>query len=257
MNDAAVATSFSSDHPTRVKNAVDAKPDGPAIALGLRDVRRRFRQGEAALDVLRGVDLDLPAGEVRALVGPSGSGKSTLLQIAGLLERPDSGEVLLAGESCSKLGDGARTRIRREKLGFVYQFHHLLPEFNALENVVLPQMLAGKSKRDAAERALELLSALGVGERASHRSARLSGGEQQRVAIARALANRPAVLLADEPTGNLDEETADGVFKVLMATIREQGSALLVATHNLELARRTDGIARLHNGVIEWEYLRS
>ncbi|MGI9509022.1 MAG: ABC transporter ATP-binding protein [Geminicoccaceae bacterium] len=231
---------------------VEPEPAG-LLALRLKDVRRRFHQGEAALDVLRGVDLDLPAGEVRALVGPSGSGKSTLLQIAGLLERPDSGDVILAGSSCGSLNDGARTRVRREKLGFVYQFHHLLPEFNALENVVLPQMLAGTSRSDASDRAMHLLTSLGVGERASHRPARLSGGEQQRVAIARALANSPAVLLADEPTGNLDEETADAVFNMLVATIREEGSALLVATHNPELARRTDGIARLHNGLIEWD----
>ena len=221
-------------------------------ALRLKDVNRRFYQGEVALDVLRGVNLDLPAGEVRALVGPSGAGKSTLLQIAGLLERPDSGEVFLAGQACSKLNDAARTRLRREKLGFVYQFHHLLPEFNALENVVLPQMLAGKSRTDAVERAQHLLQVLGVGDRASHRPARLSGGEQQRVAIARAMANGPAVMLADEPTGNLDEETADLVFSTLMQTIRDEGSALLVATHNPDLASRTDGIARLHNGIIEW-----
>ncbi|MEZ5932407.1 MAG: ABC transporter ATP-binding protein [Alphaproteobacteria bacterium] len=233
-----------------MENSGNVRPHAAGVALSLRDVRRRFHQGEAALDVLRGVDLDLPAGEVRALVGPSGAGKSTLLQIAGLLERPDSGEVVLTGESCSKLGDGARTRLRREKLGFVYQFHHLLPEFNALENVVLPQMLAGRSRRDASDRAMELLTALGVGERVTHRPARLSGGEQQRVAIARALANRPAVLLADEPTGNLDEETADGVFNMLLKTIREEGSALLVATHNPDLARRADGIARLQNGLV-------
>ena len=222
-------------------------------ALRLKGVNRRFYQGEIALDVLRGVNLDLPAGEVRALVGPSGAGKSTLLQIAGLLEHPDSGDVVLAGESCAKLSDSARTRIRREKLGFVYQFHHLLPEFNALENVVLPQMLAGKSRAEAVDRAQHLLQALGVGERTSHRPARLSGGEQQRVAIARAMANGPAVMLADEPTGNLDEETADIVFSTLMQTIRDEGSALLVATHNLDLASRTDGIARLHNGIIEWD----
>ena len=222
-------------------------------ALRLRNLRRRFYQGEAELDVLRGVDLDLLPGEVKALVGPSGSGKSTLLQITGLLERPDSGEVELSGEACSGLNDAARTRIRREKLGFVYQFHHLLPEFNALENIVLPQMLAGKSKDDASDRAIKLLTSLGVAERATHRPARLSGGEQQRVAIARALANRPAVLLADEPTGNLDEETADGVFKMLVSTIKEEGGALLVATHNPDLASRTDGIARLQNGVIVWD----
>lgn len=233
--------------PSRV-NRVPAAP-----ALRLVDVNRRFHQGEVALDVLRGVNLDLPAGEVRALVGPSGAGKSTLLQIAGLLEHPDSGDVVLVGESCARLSDSARTRIRREKLGFVYQFHHLLPEFNALENVVLPQMLAGKSRTEAADRAHDLLTALGVGERTSHRPARLSGGEQQRVAIARAMANGPAVMLADEPTGNLDEETANVVFNKLMTTIRDEGSSLLVATHNLDLAKRTDGIARLHNGLIEWD----
>ena len=234
-----------------VKEPTNVRPDAAGMALSLRDVHRRFRQGEAKLEVLRGVNLDVPVGQVRALVGPSGAGKSTLLQIAGLLEYPDSGDVVLAGETCSKLNDGARTRVRREKLGFVYQFHHLLPEFNALENVILPQMLAGCSRRAASERALSLLTALGVGERSTHRPARLSGGEQQRVAIARALANKPAVLLADEPTGNLDEETADGVFNMLIKTIRDEGSALLVATHNPELARRADGIAKLHNGLIE------
>ncbi|MGI9487980.1 MAG: ABC transporter ATP-binding protein [Geminicoccaceae bacterium] len=234
-----------------IEHPVDVKREAASLALSLRDVRRRFHQGEAELDVLRGVALDLPAGKVMALVGPSGSGKSTLLQIAGLLEHPDSGEIVLAGQPCSGLNDAARTRLRREKLGFIYQFHHLLPEFNALENVVLPQMLAGKSRGEASDRAMNLLTSLGVGERASHRPARLSGGEQQRVAIARALANRPAVLLADEPTGNLDEETADGVFNMLISTIREEGSALLVATHNPELARRTDAIAKLHNGLIE------
>jgi len=228
-------------------------PISATPALRLEGVHRRFRQGEVALDVLRGIDLDLPAGEVRALVGPSGAGKSTLLQIAGLLEYPDGGDVILAGERCAKLSDGARTRIRREKLGFVYQFHHLLPEFDALENVVLPQMLAGRSRKEAIERSMILLTSLGVGERTTHRPARLSGGEQQRVAIARAMANSPSVILADEPTGNLDEETADVVFNTLMKTTREEGSALLVATHNLDLAKRTDGIARLHNGVIVWD----
>ena len=251
MNEAATAAAVNLEEPMSDQATIDGRPSAASLALSLRDVRRRFHQGEAELDVLRGVDLDLPAGEVRALVGPSGSGKSTLLQIAGLLEHPDSGDVVLAGQSCSGLNDAARTRIRREKLGFVYQFHHLLPEFNALENVVLPQMLAGRSRPEAEKRAASLLASLGVGERASHRPARLSGGEQQRVAIARALANRPAVLLADEPTGNLDEETADSVFNMLITTIREEGSALLVATHNPDLARRTDAIARLHNGLIE------
>ena len=254
MNDAAVADPPRGDDPMATERTIDDRPDAASLALSLRDVRRRFHQGDVELDVLRGVELDLAVGETRALVGPSGAGKSTLLQIAGLLEHPDSGEVLLAGHRCSKLNDAARTRLRREKLGFVYQFHHLLPEFNARENVVLPQMLAGRSRSEASERAMALLTSLGVGDRASHRPARLSGGEQQRVAIARALANRPAVLLADEPTGNLDEETADGVFDMLVTTIREEGSALLVATHNPELARRTDGIARLQNGRIERDF---
>ena len=251
MSEAAVAKTLDDPDTMPIEREAGVKPDASDVALSLRGVERRFHQGEARLDVLRGVDLDLPAGQVQALVGPSGAGKSTLLQIAGLLEHPDKGEVVLAGEACSGLNDAARTRVRREKLGFVYQFHHLLPEFNALENVVLPQMLAGRSRREASERAMSLLTALGVGERSTHRPARLSGGEQQRVAIARALANRPAVLLADEPTGNLDEETADGVFNMLIKTIRDEGSALLVATHNPDLARRADGIARLHNGLIE------
>ncbi len=222
-------------------------------ALRLAGIVRRFRQGEARLEVLRGIDLDVPAGEVMALVGPSGSGKSTLLQIAGLLEHPDQGEILLGGRACGRLPDGERTRLRRDYLGFVYQFHHLLPEFTALENVVLPQMLAGRSRTDAIAEARVLLEALGVGGRESHRPARLSGGEQQRVAIARAMANRPAVLLADEPTGNLDEATAAAVFATLTATARERGAALLIATHNPELAARTDAIARLQNGQIVLE----
>jgi lipoprotein-releasing system ATP-binding protein len=220
-------------------------------ALRLAAIVRRFRQGEARLDVLRGADLELAPGRAVALVGPSGSGKSTLLQIAGLLELPDGGDVYLAGEPCNALSDAERTRRRRESLGFVYQFHHLLPEFSALENVMLPLMLAGQSRHSAAHRARELLEMLRVGARESHRPARLSGGEQQRVAIARAMANRPAILLADEPTGNLDEETAGAVFEMLLATARETGVAILVATHNLELAGRADAILRLHNGVVE------
>jgi lipoprotein-releasing system ATP-binding protein len=220
-------------------------------ALRLAAIARRFRQGDARLEVLRGVDLELARGEAVALVGPSGSGKSTLLQIAGLLELPDAGEVFLGGEACNALSDTERTRRRREILGFVYQFHHLLPEFSALENVMLPHMLAGESRREAAARARELLNMLGVGERESHRPARLSGGEQQRVAIARAMANRPAVMLADEPTGNLDEDTANVVFHALLAMVRETGVAIVIATHNLELARRTDRVLRLHNGVVE------
>jgi lipoprotein-releasing system ATP-binding protein len=220
-------------------------------ALRLQRIGRRFRQGDAWLEVLRGADLTLAPGQAIALVGPSGSGKSTLLQIAGLLELPDQGEVFLDGRPCNGLSDAERTRSRREALGFVYQFHHLLPEFSALENVMLPHMLAGQSRRAAADRARELLGMLGVGARETHRPARLSGGEQQRVAIARAMANRPAVLLADEPTGNLDEETADAVFGTLLRTVRETGAAVLVATHNLELAGRADAILRLHNGVVE------
>jgi lipoprotein-releasing system ATP-binding protein len=230
-------------------SAAAATPSG--AALRLTGISRRFRQGEAWLEVLRGADLELAPGAVIALMGPSGSGKSTLLQIAGLLEHPDSGEVWLSGRACGRLSDAERTRIRRESLGFVYQFHHLLPEFSALENVMLPRMLAGQSRNAARGRARELLAALGVDRRESHRPARLSGGEQQRVAIARAMANRPAVLLADEPTGNLDEETASGVFSTLVRTARETDAALLVATHNAELARRADATLRLHNGLVE------
>jgi lipoprotein-releasing system ATP-binding protein len=220
-------------------------------SLRLAGVERRFRQGDAWLEVLRGVDLTLAPGQVMALVGPSGSGKSTLLQVAGLLEHPDGGEVYVAGQACGGLPDGQRTQIRREHLGFVYQFHHLLPEFSALENVMLPQMLAGADRRRARGRARQLLKALGLAEREEHRPARLSGGEQQRVAIARAMANRPAVLLADEPTGNLDEETARKVFEALVAAARGTAAALLIATHNPELAARADGIYRLQNGLVE------
>jgi lipoprotein-releasing system ATP-binding protein len=221
------------------------------VALKLTGIGRRFRQGEGWLEVLRGANLELAPGAVVALMGPSGSGKSTLLQIAGLLERPDAGEVLLDGRACGRLSDSERTRIRRETLGFVYQFHHLLPEFSALENVMLPAMIAGSSRSAARARARELLTALGVERRESHRPARLSGGEQQRVAIARAMANRPAVLLADEPTGNLDEATASAVFATLVQAARETTAALLIATHNAELAARADATLRLHNGVIE------
>ncbi|HEX6113519.1 MAG TPA: ABC transporter ATP-binding protein [Geminicoccaceae bacterium] len=227
------------------------RPLADSASLRLEDVQRRFRQGDAWLEVLRGATLILAPGQVMALIGPSGSGKSTLLQIAGLLEHPDGGEVYVAGQACGHLPDAQRTQIRREHLGFVYQFHHLLPEFSALENVMLPQMLAGNDRRRARERARELLQALGLAEREEHRPARLSGGEQQRVAIARAMANRPAVLLADEPTGNLDEGTARVVFGALVAAARETAAALLVATHNAELAARADGIYRLHNGVVE------
>jgi lipoprotein-releasing system ATP-binding protein len=221
------------------------------VPLRLERIGRRFHQGEAWLEVLRGASLELQPVQVTALMGPSGAGKSTLLQIAGLLERPDGGEVHVCGRACSTLADAERTRVRRESLGFVYQFHHLLPEFSALENVMVPQMLAGRSKAQARERAGDLLRMLGLAARTGHRPSRLSGGEQQRVAIARALANRPSVLLADEPTGNLDEETAEAVFSALIEAMRQTGAAALIATHNPDLARRADRTLRLHNGVIE------
>jgi lipoprotein-releasing system ATP-binding protein len=207
-----------------------------------------FRQGDRRLDVLQGVDLAIAPGEIVALVGPSGAGKSTLLHIAGLLEQPDSGEVWLDGGDCAALPDSRRTALRCRTLGFVYQHHHLLPEFSALENVVIPQMVAGRSRAEARGDARELLAAVGLEARVDHRPGQLSGGEQQRVAIARALANRPSVLLADEPTGNLDPHTADDVFAVLMTRVREGGLAALVATHNLELSRRMDRVLRLEEG---------
>jgi len=218
--------------------------------LSLRDVRRTFQQGDRKLEVLRGISLDLRAGEIVALVGQSGSGKSTLLHIAGLLERPDGGDVIVDGKSAGKAGDGARTALRRKFLGFVYQYHHLLPEFSALENVMLPQMLAGLSRSESRVRADALLSMVGLKERADHRPGRLSGGEQQRVAIARAVANAPRVLLADEPTGNLDASTAETVFRQLLALVRETGMAALIATHNHELAARMDRTLHLKDGVL-------
>ena len=217
-------------------------------ALELRGVGRTFVQGDRKLEVLKDVSLALHPGELVALVGPSGSGKSTLLYIAGLLERPDRGEILIEGKPCDVRNDARRTSLRGQNLGFVYQFHHLLPEFSALENVVLPQLIAGTGKRQARERARDLLSHLGLAERLSHRPARLSGGEQQRVAIARALANQPAVLLADEPTGNLDHDTADEVVSQLLEQVRGRGLAALIATHNMELAGRMDRILRMQDG---------
>ncbi len=221
---------------------------GPALEL--RGIVRRFVLAAGALEVLRGVSLRLEAGECVALVAPSGAGKSTLLHVAGLLERPDAGEVVLAGSPAGQLGDVERTALRRRYLGFVYQFHHLLPEFSALENVMVPQMIAGVARRTARERASELLALVGLSARESHRPARLSGGEQQRVAIVRALANRPRVLLADEPTGNLDPATAAAVFDELMKLIRDSGLAALVATHNPEIARRMDRIVTIADGQV-------
>ena len=216
--------------------------------LELRGVRRIFRQAGTELRVLNGVDLVLRAGEIVALVGPSGAGKSTMLHIAGLLERPDGGAVLIGGEDCGSLSDDRRTMLRRAEIGFVYQFHHLLPEFSALENVMLPQMIAAVPRRQAREKAAGLLDQVGLASRAGHRPARLSGGEQQRVAIARALANNPKILLGDEPTGNLDHATGESVLETLVDLVRGTGLAALIATHNLELARRLDRIVALEDG---------
>ena len=219
-------------------------------ALRLVGVQRRFSEAKGALEILKDAALDLRGGEMVALVAPSGTGKSTLLHVAGLLERPDGGDVLIGGSSTRGLGDGERTRLRREEIGFVYQAHHLLPEFSAQENVVLPQMIRGLSRREASTRAGELLSFLGLGERLTHRPAELSGGEQQRVAIARAVANAPRILLADEPTGNLDPHTSSHVFQTLISLVRASGVAALIATHNLELASRMDRRVTLKDGRI-------
>jgi lipoprotein-releasing system ATP-binding protein len=218
--------------------------------LALRGIQRTFMQGDRQLEVLRGVSLDLRAGEIVALVGQSGSGKSTMLHIAGLLERPDAGDVVLDGKGAAALSDHQRTILRRKFLGFVYQYHHLLPEFSALENVMLPQMLNGLSRSEARRRAVDLLAMVQLKDRADHRPGRLSGGEQQRVAVARAVANAPRVLLADEPTGNLDAATADTVFRQLLALVRETGMAALIATHNPDLAARMDRTVRLKDGVL-------
>ncbi|MEN2979146.1 ABC transporter ATP-binding protein [Tistrella bauzanensis] len=219
--------------------------------LMLEGLVRRFEQAGEVLEVLRGIDFTLNPGELVALVGPSGAGKSTLLHAAGLLERPDGGRVIIDGTDASRADDGVRTRLRRATIGFVYQFHHLLPEFSAVENVMMPQLLAGVSKAKARARANDLLDLMGLAPRADHRPARLSGGEQQRVAIARALANRPRLILADEPTGNLDPETAERVFQTLVSAARDQGVAALIATHNPELAARMDRRMRLEHGRLD------
>ncbi|HXV25495.1 MAG TPA: ABC transporter ATP-binding protein [Alphaproteobacteria bacterium] len=219
-------------------------------ALRLDRVVRTFIQGSSRLEVLRGASLALQPGEMVALVGPSGAGKSTLLHVAGLLERPDGGEVYILGRPSGRMSDADRTAARRRMVGFVYQYHHLLPEFSALENIVIPQMIAGRSRQDARHRAAYLLELVGLSRRASHRPARLSGGEQQRVAIARALANKPAILLADEPTGNLDPHTAGSVFDLLRRLVHEARLATLIATHNLDLARRMDRVLTLGDGVV-------
>jgi lipoprotein-releasing system ATP-binding protein len=218
--------------------------------LSLRDIKRTFVQGDRRLEVLQGVSLDLRPGEIVALVGQSGSGKSTLLHIAGLLERPDEGDIIVDGKSAGAANDRERTALRRRVLGFVYQYHHLLPEFSAIENVMLPQMLNGRSRGQARIHAAELLAMVQLKDRSDHRPGRLSGGEQQRVAIARAVANAPRVLLADEPTGNLDSSTADTVFRQLLSLVRDTGMAALVATHNHDLAARMDRTVTLKDGIL-------
>ena len=219
--------------------------------LAVRGLRRSFQQGEVTIHVLNGVDLSVGRGEIVALLGPSGSGKSTLLQAVGLLEGGFEGSIRLQGEEAAELDDDGRTRLRRDLLGFVYQFHHLLPEFNAAENVVLPQLVSGAEPQAARERAEQLLGVLGLSKRLDHRPSKLSGGEQQRVAVARALANKPPLVLADEPTGNLDEHTADIVFAEFLNLVRGEGSAALVATHNERIAGKMDRVVRLHEGRLE------
>jgi lipoprotein-releasing system ATP-binding protein len=233
--------------------SITPEPAGaqPVPALFFARVERRYRQAEGALEILRGADLAIWPGELVALVAPSGAGKSTLLHIAGLLERPDGGEVYIGGQPTAAMSDAERTRLRREEMGFVYQFHHLLPEFSAQENVVMPQLIRGLSRKEAKIRAAELLSFLGLKDRLVHRPAELSGGEQQRVAIARAVANGPRLLLADEPTGNLDPHTAGHVFSILMSLVRASGLAALIATHNLDLAARMDRRVTIRDGMIE------
>lgn len=220
----------------------------PIVAL--KDLRRSFEQGGQRIDVLRGVNLEIMPGEIVALLGPSGSGKSTMLQAVGLLEGGFEGSITIAGAQAEHLAGDERTAIRREHLGFVYQFHHLLPDFDARENVVMPQMIRGVSRAEAEARADSLLASLGLGQRLTHRPSQLSGGEQQRVAVARALANRPTLVLADEPTGNLDEATADKVLAEFLSLVRGEGSAALVATHNERLAARMDRVVRLKEGVL-------
>jgi lipoprotein-releasing system ATP-binding protein len=219
--------------------------------LEVRDLRRSFQQGGVTIEVLRGVSLDVKRGEIVALLGPSGSGKSTLLQAVGLLEGGFEGSIRIRGEEAASLDNDGRTRLRRDALGFVYQFHHLLPDFSAAENVIIPQLIKGATHEEARSRADSLLGVLGLEHRLSHRPSKLSGGEQQRVAVARALANRPLLVLADEPTGNLDEATADVVFAEFLKLVRGEGSAALVATHNERIAAKMDRVLRLHEGHIE------
>ncbi|WP_374660292.1 ABC transporter ATP-binding protein [Phenylobacterium sp.] len=223
--------------------------------LSIRGLRRTYKSGDKTLTVLNGVDIDVRPGEIVGLIGPSGSGKSSLLHAAGLLEHPDAGQIVVEGRDCSNLSDRQRTRVRLATIGFVYQAHHLLAEFTALDNVALPQMIAGRARKAARSRAASLLSNLGLAERVDHQPAQMSGGEQQRVAIARALANAPRLLLADEPTGNLDPHTSASVFESLYALARQEGVAALVATHNLELARHMDRVVALKDGHLEEQRL--
>lgn len=222
-----------------------------APVVRVAGLTRSFEQGGVRIDVLRGVDLEVRSGEIVALLGPSGSGKSTMLQAIGLLEGGFGGSIAIAGKQAEALNGDERAELRRDHIGFVYQFHHLLPDFSALENVVLPQLIAEHPRAESEERARELLSALGLAQRTGHRPSQLSGGEQQRVAVARALANKPDLVLADEPTGNLDEATADKVFEQFVRLVREEGSAALVATHNERLAMAMDRVVRLHEGHLE------
>ncbi len=222
-----------------------------APIASLKGLKRSFTQGEQTIEVLRGIDLDIMPGEIVALLGPSGSGKSTMLQAVGLLEGGFEGSIAIAGTEASKLPTDKRTALRRDHLGFVYQFHHLLPDFDARENVVMPQMISGEERGAAEARADSLLASLGLEHRLTHRPSQLSGGEQQRVAVARALANQPTLVLADEPTGNLDETTSDRVLGQFLELVRGEGSAALVATHNERLAARMDRVVRLHDGVLE------
>jgi lipoprotein-releasing system ATP-binding protein len=230
--------------------AREARAEREPPVLFLQGIERHFGEGDARLDILRGAELALWAGQSIALVAPSGAGKSTFLHIAGLLEHPDAGEVYINGTATSGLSDAQRTRIRRTEIGFVYQFHHLLPEFSALENVIMPQMIRGLSRREAQSRAEQLLTYLGLKERLTHRPAELSGGEQQRVAIARAVANAPRILLADEPTGNLDPKTSERVFGAFTQLVRASGLAVIIATHNMDIAARMDRRVTLQDGKV-------
>jgi len=218
------------------------------ILLETKGITRVYKQGGESLTVLNNVDVQIKAGEMVALVGPSGSGKSTFLQVVGLLDQPSDGQLLIGDTDAAKANDEKRTQMRRDYLGFVYQFHYLLPEFSALENVIIPQMVAGVSLKDASVKAEEMLGKLGLSHRLDHRPARLSGGEQQRVAIARALINKPKLLLADEPTGNLDPETSEGVFEILVDLVKSEGIGAIIATHNMQIAERMDRILEIKNG---------